>query len=219
MKKVMSLATLAFLVLTGCQESNKKPEIPVEHKLRIVTSTFPIYLFTKNIVQGIENVSVDLLIPASLGCPHNYALTPGDMQKLSSANILVINGLAMEEFLGAPLKNANTTLTVVNSGEGIENLLEYKGDHEEHEHSGEKSTAVDDHDIGEEHESEHSHHEGINPHLFASPVRAKLIIDNIAMKLSRIDTVNREKYLENRLKTFFGISYRIFLMTKLKRSK
>jgi ABC-type Zn uptake system ZnuABC Zn-binding protein ZnuA len=101
----------------------------------VLCTTFPIYQITRNVSQGRNGVNVGLLLPASLGCPHHYSLTPQDMQKLARADVLVVNGLGMEEFLGAPVKKANPRLRVVDSSAGIEGILQYAGDEgRAHEH-------------------------------------------------------------------------------------
>jgi len=70
-----------------------------EPKVRVLATTYPVYLLTRAVAQSSPDVQVDLLIPAQTGCPHDYALTPKDMQKLSQARIVVINGLGLEAFL------------------------------------------------------------------------------------------------------------------------
>jgi ABC-type Zn uptake system ZnuABC Zn-binding protein ZnuA len=93
----------------------------------VVCTTFPMYQITRNVTQGREGVTVALLLPPSLGCPHHYSLTPQDMQKIARADVLVVNGLGMEEFLGAPVKKANPQLRVVDSSAGIGGVLQYVG--------------------------------------------------------------------------------------------
>lgn len=142
--------------------------------LRVLASTFPIYQITRNVTQGVDNITLDLMIPAGLGCPHDYALTPQDMQKLAKADLLLINGLGLEEFLGAPLKKANDRLQVFDSSNGIKDILQQK---EEERHAHEDGQ----HDMhGEDH-----HHAGPNPHLFASPRMAAQLARNIAQALAQ----------------------------------
>ena len=103
--------------------------------LQVLCTTFPIYQITRNVTEGSDKVAVSLLIPASLGCPHHYSLTPQDMQKLAKADIMIINGLGMEEFLGAPVAQANPNMRIIDSSQGIEDLLRYDGhDHGDHEY-------------------------------------------------------------------------------------
>lgn len=75
-------------------------------KQTVLATTFPIYQIVRNVTNGREGMKADLMLPSRLGCPHDYMLTPQDMQKLAKADILVVNGLGMEEFLGAPVKKA-----------------------------------------------------------------------------------------------------------------
>lgn len=91
----------------------------------ILATTFPIYQIVRNIIQGRDGIKVDLMLPSQMGCPHDYALTPQDMQKLTKADILVVNGLGMEEFLGASLKHANPNILIIDSSIGIQETLPY----------------------------------------------------------------------------------------------
>ncbi len=155
--------------------------LAVEKRLEVLTSIFPIHQITRNITLGRDNLNVELMIPAQFGCPHNYALTPQDMKKLSKTNILIINGLGMEEFLGTPVEKANPELKIIDSSKGIKEILQYK---DMQKHANEQ---VHDH-----------HHNAVtNPHLFASPRMAALLTMNIAGELSKIDPAGAEVYLHN----------------------
>lgn len=148
----------------------------------ILTSTFPIYQMTRNIVQGQSGVTVELLLPARLGCPHDYALTPQDMQKLRRAEVLIINGLGLEEFLGAPLQRAHPGLVVIDSSRGLAGIISSRN---------EPATAGDhDHD----HDDDHA---AANPHLFASPRMAARQVVNIAAELARLDPSAAPRYQRN----------------------
>ncbi|HEY5577547.1 MAG TPA: metal ABC transporter substrate-binding protein, partial [Deferrimonas sp.] len=71
-------------------------------------------------------VTVSSMLPASLGCPHDYALTPGDMKKIASADLFVANGLGMEDFLGEPVRRANPKIRIVETARGV---LPLRGEH------------------------------------------------------------------------------------------
>ncbi|HVP10729.1 MAG TPA: zinc ABC transporter substrate-binding protein [Phycisphaerae bacterium] len=107
-----------------------------QNKPVVLCTTFPIYQITRNVAKDRNEVVVQLMLPAQLGCPHDYALTPQDMEKLAKATILVVNGLGMEEFLGAPVKKANDKLAIIDSSQGIADTLQYAGGHDpgHHEH-------------------------------------------------------------------------------------
>lgn len=170
----------------------------------VLVTTFPIYQIVRNVTQGHGGVKVDLMLPSRLGCPHDYALTPQDMQKLAKADVLVVNGLGMEEFLGAPVQKANVHITVIDSSMGIKETLDYsEGHHHGDDHGHDHSEA--EHDAGEpehehdahHHDQEHHHHSGVNPHLFVSPRMTARLAMNIAAELSKTDPDGAAIYFRN----------------------
>jgi len=168
-----------------------------EKNLQVLATTFPIYQLTRNIAAGASGVEVDLMIPAQMGCPHDYGLTPQDMRKLAKADVLIINGLGMEEFLGAPLKKANPKLKIVDSSQGIANILQYSETGEaEEEHRHGEGKEHHDKDVHED-EHGHQHHDGSNPHLFASPRMAALLAGAIAKSLAEIHPAGAAVYAAN----------------------
>lgn len=164
------LCLLAVATLTGLMQGAEQAA-----KKKVLCTTFPIYQITRNITQGRDAVEVSLMIPAGMGCPHDYALTPQDMKKIAEADILIANGLGMEEFLGAPVKKANSNVIIIDSSKSIDGILYMKGADEEDE----KEAKNEKHEQG--------HHQGQNPHLFASPRMAARLALNIAEGLSKTD--------------------------------
>jgi zinc transport system substrate-binding protein len=139
--------------------------------LRVLTSFLPMYLFTKNIVGDAPGLTVEMMLPASLGCPHDYALTPSDMKKIAAADLFVVNGLGMEEFLGAPVRKANPRIRVVESGAGVSPIRE---------------------------DSREGHgHGGINPHSWVSPKNAVLQVRAIEKALSAASPGNAARFHAN----------------------
>ena len=171
--------------------------VAAEAKVRVLATTYPVYLITRAVTQNSPDVQVDLLIPAQTGCPHDYALTPKDMQKLAKAKIVVINGLGLEAFLDKPLAAAGK-ITVIDSSKGVNAIVE---DHDEDQHAAQGGAdkahkedhghaAAAGHDHGHEHEHDHGHdHGGINPHAFASPMQAAVMARNIGRGLAAAEPV------------------------------
>jgi len=146
-------------------------------KIEVLASTFPIYQIARNVVRGSTGVNLSLMLPAGLGCPHDYALKPQDMERLSRADVLIVNGLGMEAFLGTAVGKVPHRVKVIDSSAGIGQTLTYT-DREEGEHG-------------------HHHHHGANPHLFASPLMAAKLAGNIAEGLSRVDRAGARLYRAN----------------------
>ncbi len=99
------------------------PEQPAAAPVKtLICATYPIYLFTKAVVGGHKSASVELLVPAGSGCPHDYVLTPADMRKLKSADALVLNGLGLDDFLRKPLQTNFPEAVLIESAAGMPDL-------------------------------------------------------------------------------------------------
>ncbi|MBF0245195.1 MAG: zinc ABC transporter substrate-binding protein [Planctomycetes bacterium] len=153
-----------------------------EGELKVLVSTYPIYQITRNVVQGRGCLKLSLMLPAQLGCPHDYMLSPRDLEKLAGADILILNGLGLEGFLGVALENLGPGVKVIEASAGISELLE---------DGGECCPSAGD--------GEGAHHEGHNPnpHLFASPLMSGRLALGIAAALAEIDPSGKELYSQN----------------------
>ena len=162
--------------------------------LTIGCTTYPVWLLTREITANVKNVRTELLIPAGTGCPHDYVLTPADMRKLGTKNLLVVrNGLGLVDFVLKPLQKMNPKAPVMEVCRGLPVLYSECGHDHDHDH---------DHDHGHGHghghgEHHHEHHAHPNPHLFASPDMARGIAANIAEGLCRADSANAAAYRKN----------------------
>ena len=65
----------------------------------VVTSFYPMYIATMNIVGDTEDVTLKSLSEPQTGCLHDFQLTPADMKVLSTADVFVINGGGIESFM------------------------------------------------------------------------------------------------------------------------
>ena len=174
---------LAFAGCCAILLFHRPDGLAAETTLRVLATTFPVYQITRNITATTAGVEVDLLIPAQMGCPHDYALTPQDMRKLARADVLVINGLGLEEFLGAPVQKANPRLRVIDSSQGVGPLLRST-----------KGPSVPEDKDGHHN---HRHDNAPNPHLFASPRMAALMAGTIARGLAELHPAGAAVYAAN----------------------
>jgi len=87
----------------------------------IVTSFYPIWLFTMNLTEGLEGLEVRNLTAPDTGCLHDYQLQMADMKVLEGADVFLVNGAGMESFLPR-LEAAFPDLPVVSASEGIDLL-------------------------------------------------------------------------------------------------
>lgn len=145
-------------------------------KFNIVTSFYPIYIATSNIVDGVDGVTLENMTDVKVGCLHDYQLTTKDMNKLERADAFIINGGGMESFLDKAT-SAYADLNIINSSEGI---LEEEHSHEECE---------------DEHSHEHTH--SVNAHIWVNIDLYIEQIKNITNELARLDAGNADKYVAN----------------------
>lgn len=170
MKKSMlsALLALALAVCSGCaaQEAAGKT---------IVTSFYPMYVFTQNVVRDVPGVRVVNMASESAGCLHDYQLQTRDMVTLEGADALVINGGGMEQFMDKVIAQ-RPELPVINASDGIEMLCSEDG----HDHDG------------------HDHDHGVyNAHVWLDPALAIRQVQNIADGLAAADSEHAEAYQQN----------------------
>ncbi len=164
----------------------------------LVCSTYPIHLLTRSITQGVDGVEVHRLIPADAGCPHDYVISPADMRMLMRADAIIVNGLGMDDFLRRPLAAANHTPPWIDTSAGMTDLIPI--DKPKHHDHGHHHHHAHDH----EHPKPYDHAtavEPVNPHLFASPRRAALLVKNLAEALSAFDPEYADAYAANARRT------------------
>lgn len=127
-KKLIILACIMAIMIVGIfatvkyiNRDNKETSYKQENKIRVVTSFYPTYILTINLTDGISDIKVDSLTDFSAGCLHDYQLTTEDMKLLSNADVFIINGGGMEEYLEDVL-DSYPHLNVINLSNGIDML-------------------------------------------------------------------------------------------------
>jgi len=176
---------LAFL-LAACAATR----IPVQRSggdgLRVVTTVLPVTLFTRAVAGNCATVTA--LIPANSG-PHDFQAKPGDLATLAQAQVLVKNGLDMEDFLDKLVSAAeNPSLQIIDSSRGITTL------------AGVEPADADADRTNPDHEDNHNHSHArgsLNPHIWLDPLRAIQQVDNIRDGLVKADPGCSETYTRN----------------------
>ena len=182
MKNKYVFVTVLLLVLlfagAGLTQLYVKEETKQQDsELTVVTSFYPMYIATMNVIGDTPGVDLQNLSEPQTGCLHDYQLTPADMKLLSGADLFIVNGGGIESFLSdvaADYKN----LSIVNACEGLELLSEE--------------------DEGEEHTHEDGHNHGdVNAHAWMSIALYKQQVQNILEGLCKIDPEHQDNYESN----------------------
>ena len=143
----------------------KTNTVYAEEKIRLVT-TFTI------IADIAKNVAGDRAIVESITKPgveiHNYKPTPKDVLRARKADIILWNGLNLEQWFSRFFSNVDNTPSVVIS-DGIKPISIFEG-----EYTGKP-----------------------NPHAWMSTKNALVYVDNIYSALANIDPKNKQYYANN----------------------
>lgn len=153
MKKITVLFLLLCLLLTAC--GNTQPAALV------AATTLPVYEFTAILCQETP-ITVSQLVTESVSCLHDYSLNVRQVKAAESAELIVISGAGLEEFMEDILWNKQ----VIDASQGIVLLSgESEHSHEEEDHEG--------------------HHHEEDPHIWLSPINAKAMAQNICNGLAQ----------------------------------
>lgn len=176
---MLSVILAVSLGLTGIYVTLNSDEQPEEKKY-IVTSFYPMYVMTANLIDGISELQVTNLSEPKTGCLHDYQLTPADLKLLSKADLFVINGCDMESFLDNVMEEYQD-LTIVETTSGQTPI---QG--EEHDHEQEVVDHQEEHDHEQEdvdHEEEHDHAHESNGHMWMSVASYRGQVEYLAERL------------------------------------
>lgn len=133
-KKITIILGVLLLVVLVIALGMIKPTIQNDEddKLNILTTFYPVYLFTQNVVEGTD-VVVDTLDVETVGCLHGYQLTTGNMKDIEKADIIIINGAEMEKTFIYDIKELYPTKTVIDTSADVD-LLNSKFENEVNSH-------------------------------------------------------------------------------------
>lgn len=178
MKKYLLAAVAAAGTLLFAACGNTSQDSSKNEDLKIVTTFYPMYDFTKEIV-GDEG-DVELLIPAGTE-PHDFEPSAKERAEISDADVFVYNSSDMEFFVDSLKDSIDTDKTkMIEAAKGIKRL-ESQEEHEE-EHSEEAD--------------EHHDHE-YDPHVWLDPVLAIQEVKTIARELGEQYPDKKETFTKN----------------------
>jgi len=142
---IILICILLCFSLACCQKGNTA---------QVAATTLPVYEFTSVLCEG-TGISVARLIDTQVSCLHDYTLDVHQMRTIESADIVVLSGAGLEDFMSDAIDNAKT---VIDASVGIELLCEETHDHDATQHT-------------------HSHEN--DPHIWLSPKNAIIMAENI----------------------------------------
>ena len=121
-KSAVIVIVIFALSLFACKQA-EPPRAETDNRLKVVTTIAPLYSFTKNIAD--DSVILENLLPSGVG-PHEYSLSPEDARKIADADILIKNGVGLEEWMNKLIGSSNEfrsnseKLVLVDTSEGVD---------------------------------------------------------------------------------------------------
>lgn len=136
-------------------------------KILIVSSVAPVSFLAQKI--GGENVELHTLISADA---HNYEPKPSDMKIIAKADVFLAIGVEFERVWLEKFKANAKNLLITKLDENITK-------------------------IKQEHSHDHDHESELDTHIWLDPLNAKIIAQNIANTLIKINAQNQKIYEQN----------------------
>ena len=149
MKRLFLLLISLCALLSGCAAGQNA---------QVAATTLPVYEFTCRITNG-SGITVTRLVTENVSCLHDYSLNVSQVKAVEGAELIVISGAGLEEFMDDLLQGRKT----VDASTGIA-LTECATEHD--------------------HAHEHEHHHEVDSHIWLSPANAKIMASNICAGLS-----------------------------------
>jgi len=171
-KKLLNVLTVIVLLFTlvSCKQNTQSD------KIKIVTTIFPAYSFTKEIVGDLCDVEVVLKPGQDV---HNYDPSVSTVISIRNADMFIYTCDEMETWATKLISTLNKN-TVVMAGKGIELEVVHEEDHD-HDHP----------------KGEHVHEHNFDPHIWTSIRNSIIMVKNIMGAVCGLDPDNSDIYIAN----------------------
>lgn len=169
MKKFFILFAAFLMAISFSACSSEKPA--QDGKIKVVTTIFPIYDWTREIIGDNQNFELTLLMDKGVDL-HSFQPSAEDIRKISECDVFIYVGGESDEWASDALKNSkNKNMVVVN-------LMDVLGD----------KVKPEEHVEGMEEHDEHEHHEDEldnDEHIWLSLKNAQFLCDAIESALEK----------------------------------
>lgn len=209
----VAATAIVSLALAGCA-TGSAAEPGAGDGLQVVSTTTQLGDLTRE-VAGDDAQVTQLLQPGQSA--HGFDPSPQALQGLAAADVLVINGAGLEEWLDSAVEASGFDGTIVDTSEDV-HLHEGAGhDHGDHAHEGEEAheehahedeAHAEDEHADETHADEadadaaasedgHDNEHAIDPHTWSDPQNAIHMVESIVAGLSAADEASADAFAAN----------------------
>jgi ABC-type Zn uptake system ZnuABC Zn-binding protein ZnuA len=172
MKKTLMILWVFVILLISCQPVTSNSPQPTFKVLAIET-------FLADIAQNVAGAhfKISSLIPPGVD-PHSFELTPQDVSKLASSDLILINGGGLESWLQVTLTSNASSIPVVEVSKGLTNRTPKPGEIPPSSQVSQSGQILD-------------------PHFWLNPINVKTYVHNIQDAFSTLDPANAASYSSN----------------------
>ncbi|WP_235929753.1 metal ABC transporter solute-binding protein, Zn/Mn family [Chengkuizengella marina] len=203
---LFTILIILSILLIGCTSNTSETDLDntsESNKINIVTTFYPLYDFAKKI--GGEYVEVQNIVPTGVE-PHDWTPKTRDMIQITEADLFIYNGLGFESWIESFFSSleADVSIEWVEASLGAQ-ILDATIEEESHEEEGHEEESHEEGHEEEGHEEEGHEEEGhedehdhgaYDPHIWLSPVQAKVLAENIKQGLIKVDPAHKDEYEE-----------------------
>ena len=166
---ILLFVVIAVVAVSGYAILSAEQPQPPKSSLTVLATFYPLYDFASNVAG--DKARVSILVPGSIDI-HNFEPTPSDIEKVATADVLIINGAGLEPWVPQLLAAIDRpNLKVVDTSQSVV-LLEVPSEFQRQGRS-------------------------IAPHIWLDPTRARQQVENIAQALMGADPANAAYYRAN----------------------
>jgi ABC-type Zn2+ transport system, periplasmic component/surface adhesin len=152
--------------------------LPVCAAPKVVVSIAPLHSLAMGVMDGV--VEPDLLLQGNVS-PHNFALRPSDVKKISEADLVFWVGVTMEGFMEKTLTASKAKSVALTDSLAVRLPPRVGGAWEAHDHD----------------DDEHHNHDALDPHVWLDPTNAQAMVTVMEKTLIAADAEHAAQYRRN----------------------
>jgi ABC-type Zn uptake system ZnuABC Zn-binding protein ZnuA len=173
---MLAIATTGILALSACAATpGAASPGSAGGDLRVVATTTQVADFTRNIVGDTDGISVTQLIHSNQSA-HSYDPSAADLTALAQADVLVINGVGLEEWLDDAIDASGFHGVTIDADAGI---------------TVQDNAAANDHADHADHADDAAHdHAGGNPHIWTDVANVETMTGTISAALAKASPIH-----------------------------
>ncbi len=174
-KQISSIVIfISLIILLAACGAAVPPKPSAAGKLNVVATTTIIGDIAHNV--GGDQINLTVLPPVGAD-PHDFVPSPRDVVAVSDADVVLVNGFGLEQFLGDLVRRAADSAAIVEVSSGVEPMaLQLKEDDQAETNGAQPKT---------------------DPHTWTSPANAIIFVRNIEQALRAADPTHAQTYQAN----------------------